>query len=128
MVMLTERLDMIIVVDWDIKPQNKQTNNKPNMRFSLNKDILYNNNNCYYQFNNDSWFPDEGLENAENYCREPMAGLFKPWCYTLDKKKVYEYCTVPLCNSTYLPYFYRKPLCNRTCMYLPTLHRRPLCK
>ena len=54
------------------------------------------------RFNNDTWFPGEGLDGAQNYCREPMGDLFKPWCYTMDPNTAYEYCTIPLCNSTYL--------------------------
>ena len=41
-VMLTDRLDMTIVVDWDAKPQNKQTHSKCGSRtFTLFLDRIY---------------------------------------------------------------------------------------
>jgi len=34
---------------------------------------------------------------AANYCRNPDNEPLGPWCYTQDKNKRWEYCTVPTC-------------------------------
>ena len=36
-------------------------------------------------------YPNSGLE--KNHCRNPN-GAEKPWCYTMDKAKRWEYCDV----------------------------------
>lgn len=40
-------------------------------------------------------YPNSGLEN--NYCRNPDSVPYKPWCYTTDEKKRWEYCAIPEC-------------------------------
>ncbi|XP_069097030.1 muscle, skeletal receptor tyrosine-protein kinase [Pleurodeles waltl] len=42
-------------------------------------------------------FPE--LSNAENYCRNPGGESERPWCYTMDQNKRWEYCNVPLCGT-----------------------------
>nr|XP_020664690.1 plasminogen isoform X1 [Pogona vitticeps] len=41
-------------------------------------------------------YPCKGLE--ENYCRNPD-GETKPWCYTTNPDKRWEYCAIPSCDS-----------------------------
>ncbi|XP_042306539.1 plasminogen [Sceloporus undulatus] len=41
-------------------------------------------------------YPCKGLE--ENYCRNPD-GETKPWCYTTDSNKRWEYCNIPSCDG-----------------------------
>ena len=57
--------------------------------------------------NNPVDFPDVTLEGAGNRCRNPD-GEPKPWCYTTDSGKRWEYCNVPDCQETlgYLSYKY----------------------
>ncbi|XP_007943452.1 plasminogen [Orycteropus afer afer] len=42
--------------------------------------------------------PQAGLE--KNYCRNPDGDVNGPWCYTMNPKKLYDYCDVPLCASS----------------------------
>ena len=53
----------------------------------------------YYQ--TDGWFPREGLDGAQNSCRDPETGWWKPWCFTVDPNIRWDICTIPLCNSMY---------------------------
>mmetsp|Transcript_29206 Transcript_29206/g.58536 ORF Transcript_29206/g.58536 Transcript_29206/m.58536 type:complete len:820 (+) Transcript_29206:196-2655(+) len=45
-------------------------------------------------------FPEAGLES--NYCRNPNGGADgkdpRPWCFTMDSAKRWEYCNVPVCG------------------------------
>ncbi|XP_046583593.1 uncharacterized protein LOC124290811 [Haliotis rubra] len=46
---------------------------------------------------NISYFPDDKLEDAENYCRNP--GLkSRPWCYTNDPAVEWQYCPIRVCD------------------------------
>ncbi|XP_053387238.1 plasminogen-like, partial [Mercenaria mercenaria] len=43
-------------------------------------------------------FPDNTIEDAENYCRDPHdAG--RPWCYTTDPNDRWDYCDIPQCSN-----------------------------
>ncbi|CAB4045289.1 Hypothetical predicted protein [Paramuricea clavata] len=37
------------------------------------------------------------LNNAENYCRNPQNSGQRPWCFTTDRNKRWEYCDIPKC-------------------------------
>ena len=52
-------------------------------------------------YKTDAWFPYEGLNAAENHCRDPNGGMWKPWCLTEDPDVLWEYCDIQLCNSMY---------------------------
>uniref|UniRef100_A0A8C5LGD4 Plasminogen n=1 Tax=Jaculus jaculus TaxID=51337 RepID=A0A8C5LGD4_JACJA len=41
--------------------------------------------------------PRAGLE--RNYCRNPDGDVNGPWCYTMNPRKLFDYCDVPLCES-----------------------------
>ncbi len=41
-------------------------------------------------------FPDDTLEEAANYCRNPKSRK-APWCHTTDPSKRRDFCDVPLC-------------------------------
>ena len=47
-----------------------------------------------------SSFPESNLADAHNYCRNP-AFRDKPWCYTMDTGKNWEYCEIPKCPGEY---------------------------
>ena len=49
--------------------------------------------------NNPSAFPDESLEDAANYCRNPDNEQEGPWCYTTDPNTRWEYCEVYKCGQ-----------------------------
>ena len=42
------------------------------------------------------FFPDGSIARAKNYCRNPDWSS-RPWCYTMDPKKKWEYCNVDIC-------------------------------
>ena len=53
---------------------------------------------------NPEWnFPDNTVEDAAGYCRNPD-GAEGPWCYTTDPDTRWEYCDVPLCGGFYSEY------------------------
>ncbi|XP_028399014.1 uncharacterized protein LOC114522512 [Dendronephthya gigantea] len=37
------------------------------------------------------------LNNAKNYCRNPQNSGKRPWCFTTDRNKRWEYCDIPKC-------------------------------
>ncbi|CAB4032957.1 Hypothetical predicted protein [Paramuricea clavata] len=37
------------------------------------------------------------LNNAKNYCRNPKNSGQRPWCFTTDRNKRWEYCDIPKC-------------------------------
>ncbi|XP_054542943.1 apolipoprotein(a) isoform X3 [Pan troglodytes] len=39
-----------------------------------------------------------GLE--KNYCRNPDGDINGPWCYTMNPRKLFDYCDIPLCASS----------------------------
>ena len=53
----------------------------------------------HHGYLNPDWFPDDTIEDAVNYCRNPDAlweeGL---WCYTTDPTVRWEACHVPMCG------------------------------
>uniref|UniRef100_A0A3B4ULC3 Hepatocyte growth factor n=1 Tax=Seriola dumerili TaxID=41447 RepID=A0A3B4ULC3_SERDU len=41
-------------------------------------------------------YPDKGLD--DNYCRNPD-GRHRPWCFTTDPNKPWEYCNIKVCET-----------------------------
>uniref|UniRef100_A0A8C0WIY1 Plasminogen n=1 Tax=Castor canadensis TaxID=51338 RepID=A0A8C0WIY1_CASCN len=41
--------------------------------------------------------PWAGLE--KNYCRNPDGDVNGPWCYTMNPRKLFDYCDIPQCGS-----------------------------
>jgi len=37
---------------------------------------------------------------GHNYCRNPEGSKKRPWCFTIDPQKKWEYCQVPECKDT----------------------------
>jgi len=52
----------------------------------------------------DSDFPDESVQDAVNYCRnpDPLLRTEGPWCFTTDQNLVWDYCSVPFCDGSFL--------------------------
>merc|ERR1719401_2249105 len=46
--------------------------------------------------------PGPGIGN-HNYCRNPNGAKDKPWCFTVDSQKPWEYCEVPKCKNDGAP-------------------------
>ena len=44
-------------------------------------------------------FPDDTLEGANNYCRNPDGNSGGLWCYTLDPNVEWEYCDINVCQG-----------------------------
>ena len=53
---------------------------------------------CRHTRNKDRMFPDGSVRAAGNKCRNPDNSKTL-WCYTTDKKKRWEYCSVPRCGG-----------------------------
>ncbi|XP_013407589.2 uncharacterized protein LOC106171691 [Lingula anatina] len=50
-----------------------------------------------YNMRDASMFPDEKIQDASNYCRNPSRYSTSPWCFTVEKDAVCEPCEVPIC-------------------------------
>ena len=53
--------------------------------------------------NKDQLFPENSVEKAKNYCRNPDGSEEKPWCYTTESKKNgprYELCDIVKCRKS----------------------------
>ena len=57
------------------------------------------------------------LAEDSNHCRNPD-GSAKPWCYTMNEKKRWEYCSIPDCGRknaiSYFLFFF--PFVNAYCV------------
>jgi len=51
-----------------------------------------------HEYTDPANFPEETVEAASNYCRNPSNWHYGLWCYTLDSAKRFERCDVPRCN------------------------------
>ena len=53
----------------------------------------------YVSLNNWTWqFPDDVIDDAANFCRNPDHKPLGPWCY-YDNGNEWGYCDVPLCSG-----------------------------
>ena len=53
---------------------------------------------CPHRHTMVSTYPE--LKNASNYCRNPGGSGQRPWCFTCDTNKRWEYCDIPNCSSS----------------------------
>jgi len=44
-------------------------------------------------------FPDDTLDEAANYCRNPDIDIGGLWCYTTDPGLRFDWCEVPACSG-----------------------------
>lgn len=51
----------------------------------------------YYE--NPKHFPDDTLDEAANYCRNPDVHEYGVWCYTTDPDHRWDFCFVPHCRQ-----------------------------
>ena len=50
---------------------------------------------CPHRHTMNTTYPE--LNDAKNYCRNPQNSGQRPWCFTTDRKKRWEYCDIPKC-------------------------------
>ena len=50
---------------------------------------------CPHRHTMNDTYPELNL--AQNFCRNPQSSGKKPWCFTTDRNKRWEYCDVPKC-------------------------------
>jgi hypothetical protein len=50
---------------------------------------------CPHRHTMNKTYPE--LNNAKNYCRNPKNSGQRPWCFTTDRNKRWEYCDIPKC-------------------------------
>ncbi|CAB3998513.1 partial [Paramuricea clavata] len=101
---------------WYFNGDANSTDKFPAPEWDTNADCLYLNGSSYHGnisvtasgFPCQSWteqcphrhtmnktYPE--LNNAKNYCRNPKNSGQRPWCFTTDKNKRWEYCDIPKC-------------------------------
>ena len=51
---------------------------------------------CPHRHTMNKTYPE--LNDAKNYCRNPQNSGQRPWCFTTDRKKRWEYCDIPKCT------------------------------
>jgi len=46
-------------------------------------------------------FPDQSVQDAVNYCRnpDPLLRTEGPWCFSTEQDLVWDYCSVPFCDG-----------------------------
>ena len=52
-----------------------------------------------HTYDDPKYFPDDTLEDAANYCRNPDVHEYGLWCYTTDPDVRWGFCSVPLCGE-----------------------------
>ena len=50
---------------------------------------------CPHRHTMNKTYPE--LKTAENHCRNPQGSGQRPWCFTTDRNKRWEYCEIPKC-------------------------------
>jgi hypothetical protein len=50
---------------------------------------------CPHRHTMNNTYPE--LNKAKNYCRNPQNSAQRPWCFTTDRNKRWEYCDIPKC-------------------------------
>jgi hypothetical protein len=50
---------------------------------------------CPHRHTMNKTYPE--LNNAKNHCRNPQNSGQRPWCFTTNRKKRWEYCDIPKC-------------------------------
>ena len=50
---------------------------------------------CPHRHTMNTTYPE--LNNAENFCRNPQNSGKRPWCFTTDRTRRWEYCDIPKC-------------------------------
>ena len=50
---------------------------------------------CPHRHTMNNTYPELNL--AQNFCRNPQSSGKRPWCFTTDRNKRWEYCDVPKC-------------------------------
>ncbi|XP_028399009.1 uncharacterized protein LOC114522509 isoform X2 [Dendronephthya gigantea] len=70
---------------------------------------------CPHRHTMNTTYPE--LNNAKNYCRNPKNSGQRPWCFTTDRKKRWEYCDIPKCTPVHGNYgnWSLSSGCNVTC-------------
>ncbi|XP_028418128.1 A disintegrin and metalloproteinase with thrombospondin motifs adt-1-like [Dendronephthya gigantea] len=70
---------------------------------------------CPHRHTMNTTYPE--LNNAKNYCRNPKNSGQRPWCFTTDWNKRWEYCDIPKCSPVDGHYgkWSLKSACNVTC-------------
>ena len=59
----------------------------------------------------DSSFPDNSIDEAYNYCRNPNNSRTWPWCYTTDPQVEWEFCPIINCRGDILAFVMRVLCC-----------------
>ncbi|XP_028408139.1 uncharacterized protein LOC114530726 [Dendronephthya gigantea] len=70
---------------------------------------------CPHRHTMNTTYPE--LNNAKNYCRNPQNSGQRPWCFTTDRNKRWEYCDIPKCKPVDGKYgkWSLNSTCNVTC-------------
>ena len=51
------------------------------------------------KYNSDN-FPDDSVQDASNFCRNPIADSLGPWCYFMvDEVRMWDYCAIHMCSE-----------------------------
>ena len=59
---------------------------------------------CPHRHTMNDTYPELNL--AQNFCRNPQSSGKRPWCFTTDRNKRWEYCDIPNCiKGMYLASF-----------------------
>ena len=50
-------------------------------------------------YHNDSLYPENSVNDAKNYCRDPSRNIAGTWCYTTDPQVPQDLCDVQDCDK-----------------------------